>query len=47
MSVLYHPSKANMVADTLIHMTMSGVSHVEEGKKDVVKDVHRLARVVV
>ena len=41
MSVLYNPSKANMVADALSRMTMGGVSHVEEGKKDLVKDVHR------
>ena len=43
MSVLYHPDKINVVADTLIHMTMGSMYHVEEGKKDLVKDVHRLA----
>ena len=43
MSVLYHPDKINVVADTLIHTTMGSVYHVEEGKKDLVKDVHRLA----
>ena len=47
MSVLYHPGKANMVADDLGRMTMGTVSHVEEGKKDLVKDVHRLARLGV
>ena len=43
MSVLYHPGKANVVADALSHTTMGTVSHVEKSKKDLVKDVHRLA----
>ncbi|XP_069150485.1 uncharacterized protein [Solanum lycopersicum] len=47
MSVLYHPGKANMVADTLSCMSMGCVSHVEEDKKELVKDVHRLARLGV
>ena len=40
MSVLYNPGKANLVADSLSFMTMGSVSHVEEYKKDLVKDVH-------
>ena len=32
-----------MVADALDCVTMGSVSHVEEGKKDLVKYVHRLA----
>ena len=47
MSVLYHPDKDNVVADALSRMTMSSVSHVEESKKDLVKDVHRIARLGV
>ena len=43
MIVLYHLGKANVVADALSRMTMGSVSHVEE-EKDLVKDVHRLAR---
>ena len=43
MSVLYHPDKANMVVDAL-SMTMSSLVHIEERKKELVKDVHRLAR---
>ena len=43
MSVLYHPDKANVVADVLSRMTMGSVSHVEETKKDLVEDVYRLA----
>ena len=42
MSVLYHPDKANVVADALSCMTMGSMSHVEESKKDLVKDVLRL-----
>ena len=45
MSVLYHHSKANVVADALSRMIMGNVSNVEEEKKELVKDVHRLARV--
>ena len=47
MSVLYHPGKANVVADALNRMTMGSVSHVKKHKKDLVKDVHRLARLGV
>ena len=44
MSVLYHPEKANVVADDLSRMTMGIVSHGKGAKKDLVKDVHRLAQ---
>ena len=47
MSVLYHPGKANVVADALNRMTMGSVSHIYEAKKDLVKNVHRLARLGV
>ena len=47
MSVLYNPNKANVVADALSRMTMDSVSHVEECKKDLVRDVHWLARLCV
>ena len=47
MSVLYHPNKANVVADSLSQMTMGSVSHVEESKKDLVKDVHSVSRLGV
>ena len=46
-SVLYHPGKANVVADSLSHMTIGSVSHVKENKKDLLKNVHRLARLGV
>ena len=47
MSVLYHPGKANVVADALGQMTMGSVYHIEEVKKDLMKNVHRLARLGV
>ena len=47
MSVLYNPNKVNVVVDALSHMTMGSVSNFEEGTKDLVKYVHRLARLVV
>ena len=46
-SVLYHPDKANVVVDALSRMTMGNVSHMEEYKKYLVKDVHRLPRLGV
>ena len=39
------PGKANVVVDSLSRMTMGSVSSVDEYKKDLVKDVHRLALV--
>ena len=43
MNFLYHPGKANVVADALIRITKGSASHIDEAKKDQVKDVHRLA----
>ena len=40
-------SKANVVADSLSRMNMGSVSHAKEGKKDLVKDVHRWDRLGV
>ena len=47
MSVLYYPGKANVVVDALSHTTMGSVSHVDEPKKHLVKDVHSLSRLLV
>ena len=44
MSVLHLPRKANNVEDALCHMTMGSVSHIDESKKEPVRDVHRLSR---
>ncbi|WMV59183.1 hypothetical protein MTR67_052568 [Solanum verrucosum] len=41
----YHKSlKANVVADALIRLSMGSVAHVAKEKKELAKDVHRLAR---
>ena len=47
MSLHYHPRKANVVADALRCMTMGSVSHIDEAKKYLVRDVHRWARLGV
>ena len=43
MSILYHPGKANVVADSLSRLFMGSTAHVEEEKRELVKDVNRLA----
>ena len=47
MKVIYHPGKANVVLNALRCMTMGSVSHVDEAKKDLVKNINRLARLGV
>ena len=46
MSVHHHPGK-NVVADALSRLSMGSVAHVEKERKELVKDVHRLARLGV
>ena len=43
MSILYHPDKANMVVDSLCRLSMGSTAHVEGEKRELAKDVHRLA----
>ena len=43
MSVHYHHGKVNVVADSLSRLSMGSVAHVEEERKELVKDVHSLA----
>ena len=41
-SVLYHPSKANVVVDALSELSMGSVSYVKEAKRNLMKDYNRL-----
>ncbi|WMV14114.1 hypothetical protein MTR67_007499 [Solanum verrucosum] len=47
MSVLYHPGKANVVANAFSQLSMGSIAHIEDGKKELVRVVHRLARLGV
>ncbi|WMV32696.1 hypothetical protein MTR67_026081 [Solanum verrucosum] len=47
MNVLYHPSKASVVADALSRLSIGTVAHVEEERKELAKDVYRLGRLGV
>ena len=46
-SMHYHPGKANKKADALSRLSIGSVAHVEEERKKLVKDVHRIARLGV
>ena len=46
-SVFYHTGKDNMVADALSRMTMGSISHIDEAKKFLAREVHWLARLGV
>ncbi|KAH0781605.1 hypothetical protein KY290_001203 [Solanum tuberosum] len=47
MSNLYHPVKGNVVENSLSRLSIGIVAHIEDDKKELVRDVHRLARVGV
>ena len=47
MSVLYHPGKANVVADDLSRLSRGSVAYIEEGKKELALYVHFLDRLGV
>ncbi|KAH0678933.1 hypothetical protein KY284_020018 [Solanum tuberosum] len=47
MSVHYYLGKENVVADALSRQSMGSVAHVEEERKELEKDVHKLARLRV
>ena len=47
MSVHYHHGKANVVPGALSRLSMGSVAHVEEERKELARDVHRLARLGV
>ena len=44
MSILYHPSKANVVVDGFSKLSMGSVAHMENDKKKLVQEVHQLTR---
>ncbi|XP_069146092.1 uncharacterized protein [Solanum lycopersicum] len=46
-NVHYHPDKANVVVDALSRLSMGRVSHVDDEKKYLVKEVHQLVRLGV
>ena len=41
--VHYHPGKTNVVDDALSRMSIGSTTHVEDEKKELVKDIHRVA----
>ena len=47
MRVHYHLGKENIVADSLCRSSMGSVAHVEEERKELLKDVYSLARLGV
>ena len=47
MDVHYHQSKTNVVADASSWMSMGSITPVEDGKKELVKYIHRLDRLGV
>ena len=46
-SVHYHLGKANVVVDALRRLSIRSTNHVDDGKKELVKDVRKLARLGV
>ena len=46
-NVHYHPGKANVVANALSRMSMGSTTQIEDEKKELAKEVHRLARLGV
>ena len=40
--ILYHPKKANVVADALSRKSMESLAHVAEQKKEMVKELCKL-----
>ncbi|KAK6789369.1 hypothetical protein RDI58_013168 [Solanum bulbocastanum] len=47
MSILYHTSKANVVADALSSFFMGSTNHFEEDNKELERNVHRLSKLGV
>ena len=47
MTMNYHPGKTNEVEHSLCRLYMVSVAHVEKERKELIRDVHRLARLGV
>ena len=47
MSVHDHLGQANVLANDLSRLSMGSVAHVEDERKELVKDAHRLSRLEV
>jgi len=47
MTDLYHPDKANVLANALSQLSMGSVSYIENDKNELVQDIHRLSRLGV
>ena len=47
MSVHDHLGQANVLANDLSRLSMGSVAHVEDERKELVKDIHRLARLEI
>lgn len=43
MSLHYHPGRDDVATDALKRLSMDRLSHVDEEKQGVVKDIHHLA----
>ncbi|XP_075085142.1 uncharacterized protein LOC142168362 [Nicotiana tabacum] len=41
-SILYHPGKANVVADALSRKSMGSLAHIAPAKRSLAKDIQRL-----
>ncbi|WMV50714.1 hypothetical protein MTR67_044099 [Solanum verrucosum] len=40
-SILYHPGKPNVMANVLSRVSLGSVAHVDDDRKELVRDVHR------
>ena len=47
MNVLYNPGKSDVLSDSLNKLYMGSVAHIEEERKKLAKDVHRLSHLGV